>query len=149
MPSILQDWVTDLGLRHQGVLLSCCRGCDGVGKEDPSKAVIRVLRGVLFKSFSAKPSSFIEVGVVHEDLEERFTRFLRDFDHLPVHYVMHLMFAAEIVGYKHPTSGTRVVWSTFYTRLVHKMHLRTETESRLDYRLNAPEDAFSAQQNDG
>lgn len=28
MPSIIQPWVENIGLRHQGVLVSAMRGCD-------------------------------------------------------------------------------------------------------------------------
>lgn len=144
--SILQNWVTNVGLRHQGVLLSCVRGCDNVGKEDPSKAVVRALRGTFLRSFSTKPRSFIEVKIPDYELQERFALFLKDFDHLPVHYVTHLMFSAEIVGYKHPDLKTRIAWINFYLKLVHKLHLQPELENQLDSRLNAPEDRFFVQQ---
>ena len=60
MPSVLKEWVTHLGLRHQGVLMACVRGCDNVPKEDPTKALARCLRDVLLNSFDPRPSSFIE-----------------------------------------------------------------------------------------
>jgi hypothetical protein len=146
MKSILQQWVINLGLRHQGVLLSVVRGCDNVGKEDASKAIARALRGTFLFAFDLEPSSFIELHVEDTELEARFSAFLRNFDHLPIHFVMHLMFAAEIIGYKHPIREIRLVWQLFYRRLVHKLHLRPESEDRLDERLNACEAEFHANQ---
>ena len=144
--SILQEWVIALGLRHQGTLLSAIRGCDNIGKEDPSKAVMRALRGVFLRPFGPNPASFIDIRVTEDILQARFVAFLRDFDHLPVHFVLHLASAAEIVGYKHPAPGVRKTWKLFYYELVHKFHLRPETETRLDKRLNACEADFHAQQ---
>ena len=106
MPSVLKEWVTHLGLRHQGVLMSCVRGCDNVPKEDPAKALTRCLRGVLLNSFDPRPSSFIE----HADdmeLRDRMISVLKNHDHYPIHYIMHLMHGAEIIGYKWPAPGRR------------------------------------------
>ena len=57
---VLQPWVVTLGLRHQGVLMACVRGCDSVPKEDATKALARCLRGTILRSFDPKPTSFIE-----------------------------------------------------------------------------------------
>ena len=51
MPSILQSWITDLGLRHQGVLLTAVRGCDTVPKEHVSKKLTRAYRGEILMPY--------------------------------------------------------------------------------------------------
>jgi hypothetical protein len=98
---VLQPWVKQLTLRHQGVLMACVRGCDSVPKEDATKALARCLRGTFLQSFDPKPSSFIE----HVDdtvLRDRMVAVLKNLDHYPIHYIMHLMHGSEIIGYKWP-----------------------------------------------
>lgn len=50
MPSVVQDWVQDLPLRQQGVLLLALRGPDGARKESPSKPIIRSMRALALNS---------------------------------------------------------------------------------------------------
>ena len=38
----------ELGLRHQGVLISAMRGCDTAPRSDPSKVIQRILRGAVY-----------------------------------------------------------------------------------------------------
>jgi hypothetical protein len=61
--------------------------------------------------------------------------YLRELDAIPHHFQLHLLHAAEIVGYKHPDQRIRRWWLQTYTRLVHDMHLWPETEEELDRRL--------------
>jgi len=100
MPSVLKPWVEQLGLRHQGVLMACVRGCDNVPKEDPTKALARCLRAVILVSFDRKPTSFIE-NVNDEELRRRMVAVLKNHRHDPDQYIRHLMHGSEIIGYKH------------------------------------------------
>ena len=143
MLSVLKPWVEHLGLRHQGVLMACVRGCDNVPKEDPTKALARCLRGTILNSFDRKPTSFIE-NVDDVQLRERMIAVLKNHDHYPVHYVMHLMHGSEIVGYKCPAPEA-VFWRWFYEKLAQCFHLNIETEAQLDARLGACEARFAAQ----
>ncbi len=140
--SVLQPWVERLSLRHQGVLMACVRGCDNVPKEDATKALARCLRAVTLVSFDRNPSSFIE-NVGDTELRDRMMAVLKNHDHYPIHYIMHLMHGAEIVGYKHPDPHTRDCWRWFYTNLVRCLHLLPETEYDLDERLGACEAKFA------
>ncbi len=142
MPSVLQPWVEQLGLRHQGVLMACVRGCDSVPKEDATKALARCLRGVLLNSFDPKPTSFIE-HVNDDELRERMVAVLKNHDHYPIHYIMHLMHGSEIIGYKHPRAAVRVMWRWWYMKLAQCFHLNIETEEQLDARLGACEANFA------
>jgi hypothetical protein len=146
--SILQDWVEGLGLRHQGVLLASIRGCDSAPKEDPSKRFVRCYRSVVLNAHcgdASKAKSFIE-AVTDDELRERFDTFRKNLDHYPHHYVLHLVHAIEIIGYKHPVDRVRVLWNSMYLRLCRGLHVNPETEEQLDARLNANEDSFAAQQ---
>lgn len=139
--SVLQSWVMHLGLRHQGVLLTAIRGCDISPKEDISKSLIRCYRYEILKCHcgdAAKSASFIEF-VSENELDRRMIRFLKNCDHYPMHYVLHLMHATEIVGYKKPS----VDWLWFYRKLCKILHVNPEGEEQLDKRLNATEEQFA------
>jgi hypothetical protein len=149
MKSVLQDWVMELGLRHQGVLLTAVRGCDVSVKDDPSKRFVRVYRGLILNAHvgdAKKSASFIE----YADVEEMYRRFehlrKQKWDQLPFHYAMHLIQATEIVGFKHPTESVRVAWDYFYESFCRAMHVNPETEAQLDFRLNADEHVFKEMQ---
>lgn len=156
MPSILQPWVENLGLRHQGVLVSAVRGCDSALKLDPSKALTRSLRAAILISHcgdSKQAKTFIE-ATSFEELHTRMEAFRKSCDHYPLHYVMHFLHAAEIIGYKGPRfnadgSGNELVhaeaWSWFYAKMCRSLHVNVETVQQLDERLNASEDLFVKQ----
>lgn len=141
MRSVLQDWVMNLGLRHQGVLVSCIRGCDNVPKEDPSKALMRAMRGVILHSFNRQPSSFIDF-VDGDVLRERMIAVLSSHDHYPVHYIMHVLHASEIIAYKSPEGAD---WLWFYMKLCKCFHMNPETEKQLDTRLGETDEQLFAQ----
>lgn len=151
MTSILQPWVENLGLRHQGVLVSALRGCDVAPRHDPSKLIQRLLRGSVLIPHcgrTGQPKTYI---VVEPDLHkwwEAVTPFLRSWDHYPNHYVMHFIHATEILGYyapdDEPSFGSR--WFSFYSKACHALHVNPETREQLDHRLNLDEEAFFANQ---
>jgi hypothetical protein len=141
MKSVLQDWVMELGLRHQGVLLTAVRGCDTAPKDDASKQLARCLRAEFLNCHCGDPKkalTFIE-DVEQDELERRMVAFLKNCDHYPQHYVSHLMHAAEIVGYKSNRGG---LWQWFYEKLCKGLHVNMETEQQLDARLCADEESF-------
>jgi hypothetical protein len=142
MQSVIQDWVMCLGLRHQGVLMATIRGCDSVPKEDPSKLLTRCLRSVVLVSFDKRPSSFIEF-VNDPELYNRMVSVLENLDHYPIHYIMHLMHASEIIGYKHPDIHISSRWAWFYHKMCKGFHVNSETEEQMDNRLGACEKVFA------
>lgn len=141
MVGILKNWVNELGLRHQGVLVSAVRGADNASKEDSTKALIRVYRDVILVSFNDTPSSFIEKVNLNE-VKERMEKVLKNFDHYQIHYILHLIHAAEIIGYKHPDISVSNLWLWFYYKFVSKLHMNPETEKQLDNRLLSCEKEF-------
>jgi len=145
MKSILQDWVMRLGLRHQGVLVSAVRGCDDEPRNSPTKILTRCLRDAILEAHcgdNAKAATFME-RVSDEELLRRMDMVRKDMDHLPHHFVMHMIHAVEIIGYKHPNQHVAGLWRQFYERLVRCLHLRPETEDALDERLNRDEASFA------
>ncbi len=144
--SVLQSWVQELGLRHQGVLLAAVRGCDTAPKEDASKDLTRAYRGYVLNAFvgdAVKSTSFIE-AVDLDELRRRGTAFRKNRDHYPCHWVLHMTHAIEVLGYKHPDPAVRGVWRDLYVSLCRGLHVTAETESELDARLTANEAEFGA-----
>lgn len=138
MPSIMQDWATALPLRHQGVLVSSVRGCDNMPKESSGKPIGRALRGDFLVPVDdrvlAVKGTFMQRGVEREQV----TRFLKDLDHHPLHYITHLMHACQVVGYKHPDPATARFWLELYRSIVRAIHLEPESEADMDARLTKP-----------
>lgn len=144
MKSIVKPWAAKLGLRHQGVLMAAIRGCDSLTKENPWKELTRVYRGVVLEAHVGDPAkavSFMKVLTVDE-FEGLCNEAASDFDSLPIHYVLHFMHAAQVVGYHHPEEIEALKWRTFYIHMCRKMHLNYETQEQLDARLNATESEF-------
>lgn len=151
MPSILQPWVEELGLRHQGVLVSAMRGCDIAPRHDPSKIAQRLLRGAVLEPHcgrTGKPMTYIMVEEDYGKWEDLMSPFLHSWDHYPNHYVMHFIHAVEIIGYLGlitiPVFSHR--WLEFYKRACNLLHLNPETAEELNNRLNKEEAEFYAAQ---
>jgi hypothetical protein len=68
-------------------------------------------------------------------MNDVLTDYLRHVDEAPHHFHLHLMHAAEILGYKHPDQWIREWWRLAYNRLANDMHLLPEAEDRMDQRL--------------
>jgi hypothetical protein len=142
--SVLVDWVMRLGLRLQGVLVSAIRGCDTVQRHDNSKVLARIYRSEILRSHSGdakKSKSFILAANIPTTVDY-MQKFLNDNDHLPQHYVMHFLHAAEILGYYHPDPERRDMWNSFYLVACRKYHLRPEPAVELIDRLEKDEETF-------
>lgn len=98
------------------------------------------------------PAASVPLTIESErDLDRWWTAFaevqnvyLRHVDEMPHHFQLHLMHAAEIVGYKHPSSVVRCWWRAFYEKIVNDAHLVPESEERMDYRLGDKEEQWRA-----
>jgi hypothetical protein len=146
--SIMQDWTMDCGLRHQGVLVAAVRGCDTLPKYNAAKTMARYYRGTVLNAHCgdvSKAKSFMELPSNKEAFDNTVKDFFSEHDALPFHYVLHLLHAAEIVGYYRDDLYGEM-WMDFYRRLVRRMHLSPETKEQLDQRLDADEASFAATQ---
>lgn len=147
--SIVQDWATELGLRHQGTLMGAIRGCDASTKNAPEKRITRILRGVVLNAFVGDPrkaKSFIEWCEDWDEFKEAMDGFFDAYDAIPHHFVMHLIHAAEVIGYYHTNPEIASWWLRFYKKAVHKLHLNLETKEQLDARLSSDEQTFALDQ---
>jgi hypothetical protein len=134
--SILQPWVSELGLRHQGVLMTAIRGCDGAPKHDLSKPLMRAIRWAVLVPFDPRELDFPKGFMYFQstDFCAAYREFAKNIDEYPLHFILHLLHATEVIAYKMP----RVEAHDFleaYVHLVHSMHLRTEPEASMDDRL--------------
>jgi len=137
--SILQGWVTELGLRFQGVLLTVIRGCDMWSKYSLEKALIREMRGLILVPFDPRELEMrlgFMTGFPNPDAKEGFEMVLIQIDPLPVHYVMHLLHGIEILGHCHPSDEVRHTYLQRYYTLCDKFHLYPESKLQLIHRLN-------------
>ena len=75
-------------------------------------------------------------------MDEIVDQYLKDLDAIPHHFQLHLLHAAEIVGYKHPDDRIRGWWCNLYVRLVSDMHLHPEGEREMDERLGDSRDGW-------
>lgn len=135
--SVVRPWVAGYCTwKQQTVLFSALRGCDGRPKKDPSNVFKKRMRdAVLFNADAS--TGFLSEGSF---LDEESRQEIRDFftgclDSYPMHFILHLLHAAEIVGYKIPYRETAAYWRYFYTVGVQAMHLNEESERQMDDRL--------------
>ena len=154
MTSVLQDWVQNLSFMQQSVLLSCVRGPDGITKEHPAKRLLRWYRRcILLSAFDKKAltnpyspggGSFTGPSVVLEESSDNWEPYMSTgvvepvfttVDSLPHHFVLHLIHAAEIIGYMHPNLRIRRFWNLLYLRFVTSFHMNPETKEQMMERL--------------
>ncbi len=156
--SVLQDWVHGLTFMQQSVLIAAVRGPDGIRKDHPVKVLCRWLRrSFLISAFEGRaildpyaPGGGSFTGPCRTEgvlgIDDALDLYLRSVDELPHHFQLHLMHAAEILGYKHPEPGVRRWWAATYLRIVSDAHLFPESEERMDRRLGDDEAGWRARE---
>jgi hypothetical protein len=134
---VFRDWTAQIPLRHQGVLATAIRGCDGAPKHDPSKCLTALVRRAVLNPADDRETTAGRgfFGFSRDRVVADLPAFLSSLDHYPLHYVLHLMHASEVIAYKHPQHTFREFFYWTYCRMVRAMHLNIETEEALDLRL--------------
>lgn len=135
MNSSLRNWFNMLPWMMQGVLMGAMRNCDGYQSEGPHKLLVRGIRAACVKSaqtsgsFNARrPDPNMLIDAAHQFVKKHF-------DHMPIHFVTHLMHAAEVIAYKHPDVVIASLWQQIYKTIVDAMHLNVETWPQFRNRL--------------
>lgn len=168
---VVQEWLADITMMQQSVLLAGIRGPDGLKKDHITKLLLRWYRRCFLKSsffgraildpWEDDGGSFLGPSVViplearlgpnkifREENQSTMTDlvggYLKTVDEVPHHFQLHLMHGAEILGYKHPIPFIRDWWLQTYLRIVNDAHLNPETEDRMDFRLADREDNWRA-----
>lgn len=129
---VIKEWAWKLSWKQQAVLLSALRGCDMADKEDPAKPFCRRLRGAILESGGADDNcEFMRNDVTLDDI----VKFTKQIDRYPVHFLLHLIHAAEVIGYNHPYKSEAFFWNAFYNNMVQAFHMVPETKEQNDFRL--------------
>lgn len=167
MPSVTQEWVQKLTFMQQTVLITATRGPDGLHKDHVSKLLLRWLRrcflvsamdgkvldtprtpgGGSFMGPSLGPHTVNKKYQWEIDMWRVFGKYVKSLDEVPHHFQLHFMHAAEILGYKHPSISIRQFWNHVYQSLVKDMHLSSESEEMMDFRLGDSENAWRSCEN--
>lgn len=145
-PAVFQDWLFDLTMQQQSVLVLACRGPDGIAKYHPTKLIVARYRATVLKAAYLGRAMRIDEGddttfmtLIEFSKDDAWVSICKSFfdhvDEVPHHYYMHLMHGAQIAGYKHPVELFRARWLGFYMRACHDLHLHPETEDEMNYRL--------------
>ena len=129
---VIKEWAWTLSWKQQATVLSALRGCDMADKEDPAKPFCRRLRGAVLESGGADDNpEFMASEVDIEDI----LYFTKRIDRYPVHFLLHLIHAAEVIGFNHPDEEERAFWFAFYNNMVQAFHMYPETKEQNDFRL--------------
>lgn len=123
------EWMAQLGWKQQSVILSALRGPDN--HHSPHiKKISRWIRSITQNN--ADPSHPYMKSTDLPTLED----FEDEFYFASTHYSLHLLFALEIIGYKHPDPATAKIAKDYYLGLVADIyHLKPESVTDLDDRL--------------
>jgi hypothetical protein len=140
--ALLPDWVSELSLQQQAVLVLALRGPDGFPKLHPVKDVLYRYRACLLKN--AKTGQMLLPGqklpsfMWHDfnGWDVILARFREIEDELPLHFYTHLMHGAQVLAYKHPSSAIRQMWYKFYKQCCDYLHTPVESRATMDERLN-------------
>lgn len=143
---LLADWISNLSLQQQAVLVLALRGPDGFPKYHPSKELLyhyraSVLRaahiGRMLRAGEAC-GSLMSLTKIGDEVEWRdlLKKFQTVEDELPLHYYTHLMHGAQVLAYKHPDGLFRTRWVEFYGQCCDYLHVHPEPEALMDRRLS-------------
>lgn len=151
---VLQDWVCDLSMMKQSVLISAVRAPDTLRKTHPAKLLMRWYRRcVMVCAFDRRvhltadePCGGKYTGAI-ENVDQLAEDYLVNVDELPHHFHMHLLHAAHIVARSHPRETVGDWWWRFYQRGVNDMHLRYELDADHDARLSDSELQWKLREN--
>lgn len=131
--SVLQDWVIELPLRHQGTLLTAVRGCDDEPKTwtrtgvaySPGRRLTAFIRWCFMNPADEREVDSEEGAFFMSTPPEPFKP--SQFGHLPQHWYSHAMHALEVIAYAHPRPKVAATALRLYEAMVHNMHLNVET----------------------
>ncbi len=145
MSSVLLPWLKKLSHMQQSVLLTAIRGPDGLPKRHVAKYLLRWLRRcIMYSAFdkveltdphNQRGGNFTGPIPRGRSLENLTAEYLQSVDEVPHHFHLHLVHAAEILGYRHPIQSVADFWGDFYFKAVEDMHMEPETPEHMEVRL--------------
>lgn len=132
---IVQDWVLKLPGRAQGTLVVATRGCDLMPKhplDSPGRTITAQLRGVILNHVDPREIDS-EPGCFMQSTPPKLK--LSALEHFPLHWVSHVMHAAEVIGHMHPDPAIAFPWMELYKGFCHSLHVNPETKEQMLTRL--------------
>lgn len=144
--NLLLPWLSNLPLQQQAVLVMACRGFDGSVKHSAHKPIVRTLRAHVFMAAQfGRPwevadghSNFMTLDYIKtfQAWAKAVEDFMSEVDSYNTHALMHLMHAAQVLGYKLPNGEYRERWRSFYEYFcIEVLHTPAETAAGMDERL--------------
>lgn len=137
MSSILQDWVMELPLREQGTLLAAVRGCDLTPKfplDSPERKLVAFVRHTFMHPADPREVDYQPGSFMSADPPPRFRP--SSVGHYPLHWVMHIVHALEVIGYRHPDARIQSCCINLYFSFCESFHLPIETFAQMVRRLS-------------
>lgn len=144
--SVFPRWMSSLSMQQQSVLALSLRGPDGIRKYHPVKVILRAYRACVLKAaMYGRPMIVREVGDTFMtrhifDNHGLWLKAIEDFfdtiDEMPLHYMLHLIHAIQILAEYHPELETRRKWGMFYAKIVDSFHMRPEPPEAMARRLS-------------
>lgn len=136
--SVIKEWVSELPFTQQALLMLSLRGADGMPKYNSAKDVVHYMRDVIlfpaYPNYTGEPEGFMRAD--YNQWNAVVNAFFNDTDAYPMHFLMHLIHSAEVVGYNHPDETIRVCWLSFYEYACQCFHMNPETKDQLNNRLS-------------
>lgn len=138
--SILRPWVQSLGLREQGVLLTAIRGCDLAPKyplDSQERTVTAFIRWAVCVPFDEREVDS-EPGCF---MQSKLPDVIKpaNWEHYPLHYVLHMVHALEIIGYCYieaiPSPTTIAAREAYFT-FCKAFHFVPESKHQMHVRLS-------------
>lgn len=139
MKSVLQDWVMELPLREQGVLLTAVRGCDLAPKPaDHDHDTTERRLTALLRFCVLNPADPREVDIPGAFFQSCLPESWKpsQLGHYPLHWVAHLMHAFQVVGARHPSLREQAMGALVYNQIVFSLHLQPESREAMIRRLS-------------
>lgn len=144
--SVLQDWVMELPLREQGTMLTAVRGCDNEPKQwtktgvsySPGRRLTAFIRWCFLNPADIREVDSEEGAFMMSSPPDPFKP--SEYGHLPQHWYSHAMHALEVIAYRHPVPEVAKIAGHMYLKMVHNMHLNSESKGQMIQRLS--EDRF-------
>lgn len=132
---VVRDWIGKCSFKQQAVLLSALRGCDGLGKEDPSKPLVRWYRRVLLHPADTDANGLKQFMGDGSMPRMQMMKFVGDMDPYPMHWLLHFAHGMQIVGIYHPDTTIKGFAHDTYKAIVEAMHMNMETIEQNEERL--------------
>ena len=129
MGSVLQEWVSDLALKKQTVMLGALRTPDALISLE-FREVIVWMRTRILQNADEK-SGFMHAG---EERLPNFRSIEREFEQLPLQAARHILLAMQVIAQEHPIAEVGGVAWKFYMDGVQAQHLNMETQDQYEAR---------------